>query len=53
MEKNIFERLQKFVVDASFVDDAPISRDTRLYNDLGISGDDASILFWLILRNLM
>jgi acyl carrier protein len=41
MNKDTFINLQKFVVEKSFVDDEPITTETRLYEDLGIYGDDA------------
>lgn len=41
MEKDIFSRLQAFVIKQSCVDDEEITSETRLEDDLGIMGDDA------------
>lgn len=41
MKNSVFDKLQKFVIEKSFVDDEIITRETRLQDDLGIYGDDA------------
>ncbi|WP_164974302.1 DUF1493 family protein [Filimonas effusa] len=41
MGDNIFNELVKFTIKQSCVDDEPIKRTTKLYEDLGIYGDDA------------
>ncbi len=41
MNDEIFNRLQKFVVEESCVDDEVITRETKIQDDLGVSGDDA------------
>lgn len=41
MNDDIFNKLLEFIILKSGVDDEPISRTTRIQEDLGISGDDA------------
>jgi acyl carrier protein len=41
MESEKFSDLVKFTIKESCIDDEPITRETRLYDDLGIYGDDA------------
>jgi len=41
MESEKFGELVQFTIEQSCVDDEPITRETRLYDDLGIYGDDA------------
>ena len=41
MNSEIFNKLEKFVIEQSCVNDEPITRKTRLYEDLGVYGDDA------------
>jgi acyl carrier protein len=36
-----FERLKEFVIKQSYVDDEPITEQTSLENDLGVTGADA------------
>lgn len=41
MNEEIFSNLKKFVIKKSCVDDEEITHATRIYNDLGVYGDDA------------
>lgn len=41
MNDEKFNQLVLFTNKQSYVDDEPITRETRLYDDLGIFGDDA------------
>ena len=38
---NIFNNLKDFVIKQSYVDDEVITEDTKIEDDLGVSGDDA------------
>ena len=40
MESEKFSELVKFTIKESCIDDEPITRDTKLSNDLGVTGDD-------------
>ncbi len=40
MESEKFSELVKFAIEESCIDDEPITRDTKLNNDLGATGDD-------------
>jgi hypothetical protein len=41
MNSETYNKLEKFVIEQSCVNDEPITRKTRLYEDLGVYGDDA------------
>jgi len=40
-DNNIFNNLKDFVIKQSYVDDEVIIEDTKIEDDLGVSGDDA------------
>jgi acyl carrier protein len=41
MSDETFNKLRSFVIEESAVDDEEITRDTKIENDLGVTGDDA------------
>ena len=41
MNDEKFKELMQFTIEQSCIDKEPITRETRLYDDLGIYGDDA------------
>ena len=41
MNNEIFNKLKAFVIKQSSVDDEEITRDTRIEDELGVTGDDA------------
>jgi len=41
MNSEFFRQLQDFVIEQSCVNDETITRETQLYGDLGIYGEDA------------
>jgi acyl carrier protein len=45
MSEKIFECIQAFIVNQVGVDEAEVTRDTSLQNDLGIYGGDATDFF--------
>ncbi len=41
MKEEIFKALKDFTIKQSCIDDEPITRETRIYDDLGVYGGDA------------
>ncbi len=41
MSSELFDKLKSFVIKQTGVEDAEVTRDTQVENDLGVTGDDA------------
>lgn len=41
MANDVFERLKDFVSEQAFIDKGDLSRESRIQEDLGITGDDS------------
>jgi hypothetical protein len=40
-DETFFDKLKTFVMKESVVDDEKVTKDTKIENDLGVTGDDA------------